>query len=73
MAVPKPMRTEFGIHHRLESCAYHLVVLRSRGETKVDICGEAIWVGRRLLSSAELKSGGLYSRLFICSAVQRSR
>ena len=23
MAVPKPMQTEFGIHHRLESCEYH--------------------------------------------------
>ena len=23
MAVPKPMQTEFDIHHRLESCAHH--------------------------------------------------
>ena len=22
MAVPKPMQTEFGIHHRLECCVY---------------------------------------------------
>ena len=24
MAVPKPMQTEFGIHHRLESCEWGL-------------------------------------------------
>ena len=27
MAVPKPMQTEFGIHHRLESCVLHLLRL----------------------------------------------
>ena len=26
MAVSKPMQTEFGIHHRLESCVFHLIV-----------------------------------------------
>ena len=25
MAVPNPMLTEFGIHHRLESCAHHFL------------------------------------------------
>ena len=31
MAGPKPMRTEFGIHHRLESCAKE-ISLKMRGK-----------------------------------------
>ena len=37
MAVSKPMQTEFGIHHRLESCAYLIDFLEPLSDCGIEL------------------------------------
>ena len=61
MAVPKPMLTEFGIHHRLESCVFSnnaCVLVRLRANMKWENVNSIIW-------SAQHSDGRGFAVLFL--------